>query len=98
MSKPSGIPEDDDSRNDTAECIRGCEHTSRKDPVIDRIRSVVTDESMKRIDGLLVDLFSASITVQVYDALNEENKAKMAALPVRKMVNVALRVANRASA
>lgn len=98
MSKPNGIPEDDDSRNETAEWIRATTRTSRKEPVIDRIRSVVTDKDMKRINGLLVDLTSASITIQVYDALNEENKAKMASLPVRKMMTVAMKIATRASA
>jgi hypothetical protein len=38
-----------------------------------------------------LDSFSASAIVQVYDALNETNKAKFAALAIQKMAAVAFK-------
>lgn len=37
---------------------------------------------------VLFDLFTASAVVQVHDALNETNRAKFAALPLLRMVDV----------
>jgi hypothetical protein len=40
-----------------------------------------------------VDLFSASAIVQVYDAINEENKVKYGRLPLPKMASIAFKLA-----
>ncbi len=49
-----------------------------------------------RIDGskVLIDGFTASAVVQVYDALNDTNKAKFVALPLVKMVDVTWKLVN----
>jgi hypothetical protein len=95
MSKPTGNWEDDFNRGDTARFVRAAPHTSRKEPVIDRLRRICEEKQAARVDGVLVDMTSASVTVQVHDALNEANRAKLAAMPVRKMVMVALSVASK---
>ena len=95
MSKPTGLLEDDIDRGETARFIRSSDHTSRKRPIIDRLREIVSAHSAARVDGLLMDVTSAHITVQVYDALNEENRAKLVGFPVRKMVHIALKLATR---
>lgn len=41
---------------------------------------------------VILDGFSASAIVQVYNALNETNKAKFAALPLVKMATVAFKL------
>ena len=43
-------------------------------------------------DRVHMDLFTASAIMQVYDALNEVNRAKFSALPMRKMADVAFRM------
>ena len=63
---------------------------------IDAIRWIVENKQCRRVipetgelvpedksGGMLVDLFSASTMVQVYDALNETNKARLNAMDVR---------------
>lgn len=82
-------------RDDLAGAIRETPHLSRKAPVIDRLRKIVADKQASRVDGVLVDLFSASVVVQVHDAVNEANRAKLSAMPVRKMVSVCFQVASR---
>lgn len=47
--------------------------------------------------GGVLDQFSASAIVQVYDALNGENKAKFGNLPLLKMVEIAFKLAKGAS-
>lgn len=56
-------------------------------------RRVVAEKQYAKIDGTMIDLFSASIVVQVYDALNDANKAKLAAMSAGKMALIAMEVA-----
>ena len=55
---------------------------------IDQLRKIVDECQAAKVEGLFVDLFSASAMVQVHDALNETNREKFLALPVYKMANV----------
>ena len=59
---------------------------------IDAIRQVVTDCQYAKIDGCMCDLFSANRVVQVYDALNDKNKAKFASVPWPKMAQIAFKL------
>lgn len=55
-------------------------------------REIVASASYQTIDGVLVDIVSANVIVQVFDALNETNQAKMATLPVSKMAALAFKL------
>lgn len=44
---------------------------------IEKCREIVANKQYEDIDGDTMDLFTASAVVQVYDALNDENKAKL---------------------
>ena len=55
-------------------------------------REIVASCSYQKVDGVMVDLFSASTIVQVFDALNSANQAKMASLPVEKMAALAFKL------
>ena len=63
------------------------------DPAIkmDALRAILT-HGYAKIDGLMVDLYSASAIVQVYDALNPANQTMYAALPLPKMATVAFKL------
>lgn len=56
------------------------------------VRSIVERQQYAKIDGCMVDLFTASAIVAVYDALNETNRAKYAALPIDRMGIVAFKL------
>jgi hypothetical protein len=45
-----------------------------------------------KIDGTLVDMFTAGVIMTVHKALNEVNKAKFESLPIVKMAAVAMRL------
>ena len=59
---------------------------------IEAIRAVVEHKQYAKIDGLLVDLFSASAIVKVYDALNIDNQHKFASYPAGKMAELAFKL------
>lgn len=73
---------------------RGTRVTMPKSPAerIAAVRQIVQEHQYAKIDGYMVDGFSASAIVQVYDALNDANKEKYAALPVSKMAAVAFKL------
>lgn len=65
---------------------------------IEKLRAIVEAKSFMEIEGVPVDIQSANVVVQVYDALNEENRA---ALMNRKtilgVIDIAWKVVARAS-
>ena len=56
------------------------------------IRQIVHEKQYAKVDGVMVDLFSASAIVNVYDALNEKNKALFASFPAAKMGAIAFKL------
>lgn len=60
---------------------------------IDACRKIVADKQAAKVNEVLVDLFSASIIVQVFDAINDANRAKLATMPVAKVASVCLKLA-----
>lgn len=59
---------------------------------INAIRDVVERKQYAKIDGVMVDGFSASAIIQVYDAINDENKEKFRNLSVGKMAEIAFKL------
>ena len=54
-------------------------------------RDVVKKKSAKKVDGVLLDLFTASAIVKVYDAVNSKNKKKMDGLKLKQLSDIAFR-------
>lgn len=59
---------------------------------INAIRKIVTEGQYAKVDGTMIDGYSASAILKVYDNLNDENKARFASLPAGKMGEVAWKV------
>jgi hypothetical protein len=57
-----------------------------------QLRQIVSDKQRGKVEGTMVDLFSASAIVSVLDALNEMNKEKFLKLPVDRMAEMAFRM------
>lgn len=71
--------------------------TQLDDPGMARIaaiRRIVEHHQYEKIDGLMVDGFTASAILQVYEAVNETNQAKLRKLPIPKMASVCLDLLN----
>ena len=62
---------------------------------MDKVRKIVQDKSAAKIDGVMVDLFTASAIVQIYDKVNDANKAKMDNAKISALANIAWKVMKR---
>ena len=74
-------------RDDLANAIKGgAKPTGTR---IEKLRWIVEHHQSARVDGCFVDALTAQACVRVYEALNEENRAKFAAMTMRKMGSLA---------
>lgn len=71
-------------RTDLAAAVKGTRHLSRQGSTISKMKNIVENKSAARVNGLLVDMFSASVYVAIYEALNEKNKAHLEAMPLQE--------------
>lgn len=56
---------------------------------IDALRQIVTERTAAKVEGTLVDLYTASAMVAVYDALSPANQAKFGDIPLLKLAEFA---------
>jgi len=66
------------------------------DERIAAFRQIVHDCQYAKIDGCMVDLFSAQYVVQIYDALNQNNQEKFMNNLAPKVVMIAFKLAKAA--
>lgn len=55
---------------------------------IEKCRAILASSQSSKVEGLRVDLMTASAIVGVHDKLNEANREKFLTLPIRKMAEV----------
>jgi hypothetical protein len=60
-----------------------------------QILSIVKDKKPAEIDGTLVDIYTAALLTKVLHKLAPENRKKMLALPMEKMVAAAYKLVTR---
>ena len=65
--------------------------------IIQSMRDIVAKKQYRKIKGVMVDGFTASLVVKIYDALWDSNKKSFGSLPLSKMVNVAWKIHNKYS-
>ena len=53
-----------------------------------KIFKIVNDKSYAKIGGILVDMFSASALVLIYNAVNDSNKEKLNKMNISKLAYV----------
>ena len=59
------------------------------------IRAVVNAGQYAKVDGVMMDLFSASLICQVYDALSDENKKKFTSYSAPAMAEIAYKLVDK---
>ena len=62
---------------------------------IDKVKEIASKKSAAKIDGVMVDSFTASAISQIYDKVNDANKKKMEKLPITKLANLAFKMMNK---
>ena len=68
------------------------EEVELDESVIDKVKEIASKKSAAKIDGVMVDSFSASAISQIYDKVNDANKKKMEKLPITKLANLAFKM------
>jgi hypothetical protein len=61
---------------------------------IQALRDIIEQKQYAKIDNCMIDLFSASTIVQVFDALSKANQDKFSNLPAPRMAQIAFEVMN----
>ena len=77
-------------RKTMTEALR--EMYSLDESVIDKVKEIASKKAAKKIDGVMVDSFTASAISQIYDKVNDANKKKMEKLPITKLANLAFKM------
>jgi len=62
---------------------------------MDAMRDIVKTKGAKKVDGVMVDLFTASAVTQIYNKVNDANKAKMDKMKASQLANAAYKLMNR---
>jgi hypothetical protein len=101
LSKHSDTLADQIHRDDLADAIKHTKKTRRTKSVIQACREVVEGKGCIRFRGVLLDAYSASAVMNIYNAVNEDNRAKYEAMDkgdavsLSKMVQVAFKLHSR---
>ena len=87
---------DDPPRGHTCEdCLSNYEEAARPDDanhpigdatLIDTLRRIVAERQHAKIDGVLIDLWSASVTVAVWDNLRDDKRQRLLILPSHELI------------
>jgi hypothetical protein len=84
-------------RLDALKAGYAAESVELEEGVIDQVKDIVANKQAKKISGVMVDMFTASAISQIYDKVNDANKAKMDKLPIVKLADVAMKMMKRES-
>jgi len=60
---------------------------------IDKIQKVVDDKQAMKIDGVMVDTFTASLIMNIFNKVNKQNQDKMRKMKVTQLANAAYKLA-----
>ena len=68
------------------------EETQLDEGTIDKVKEIASKKQAMKIDGVMVDSFTASAISQIYDKVNDNIKKKMDSLPITKLANLAMKM------
>jgi hypothetical protein len=59
------------------------------------LRSIVDEQTAARVDGRMVDLFTASAILSVLDGLNPANRERYLSMPIERMADIAIKIISK---
>lgn len=68
---------------------------SEESKTIEKVKEIVNKKQAMKIDGVMVDMFTASAIAQIYDKVNDANKKKMDGLKITKLADLAMKMMQR---
>ena len=64
---------------------------------VQSMMKIVDKKQAMKIDGVMVDMFTASAVTQIYNKVNDANKAKMDKMKATQLANIAMKMLKRES-
>ena len=68
------------------------EQTISEASALDGMKDIVKTKGAKKVNGVMIDMFTASVITQAYDKVNDANKKKMEKANVQTLVKLAQKV------
>ena len=62
------------------------------DPKVDALRQIVADKQYAKVDGMNIDMQTASLLLQIIDGLNPQNKENFLGRPIEQMADIAYKI------
>jgi hypothetical protein len=62
---------------------------------IQKVKEIVSKQQAMKIDGVMVDMFTASAIAQIYDKVNDSIKKKMDSSKIKQLVDLAYKIMKR---
>jgi len=62
------------------------------DPKVDALRQIVADKQYAKVDGVNIDMQTASLLLQVIDGLNPQNRENFLGRPIEQMADIAYKI------
>lgn len=59
---------------------------------LDYIKRIVAEKSYAKIDGYMVDVFTASAMLGVLNGINPANQAKLLSFPIERMASISFKL------
>ena len=75
--------------------VRESVELEEESATISKVKEIVSKKQAMKIDGVMVDMFTASAISQIYDKVNDANKKKMDGLKITKLADVAMKLMKR---
>jgi hypothetical protein len=66
--------------------------TEKKAGHMDQLRDIVKNQQAKKVNGVMVDMFTASAITQIYDKVNDQNKKRMDGMTVPALASIAYKM------
>ena len=62
------------------------------DPKVDALRQIVADKQYAKVDGVNIDMQTASLLLQILDGLNPQNRENFLGRPIEQMADIAYKI------
>lgn len=85
------------ARDDLARTVKAGKKQRVTQTPVEACRAILAGHQAARYRGVFVDATTAHVVVQVYDAVNAENRAKLDAMDIRRLAATCWRVTSKAA-
>tara|TARA_B100001093_G_scaffold260992_1_gene249424 strand:+ start:18385 stop:19518 length:1134 start_codon:yes stop_codon:yes gene_type:complete len=90
--EPTMMPPKDEAHKKGSKCKTESFKSFNEATIIPQVKDIVSKKQAKKIQGVMVDMFTASAISQIYDKVNDTNKTKMDKMKIGQLANLAMKL------